>query len=172
MVSPKDPGLDGFISPSDENIAVSSPNAVVGSRLFCKEEGEYVPASFAIDSESLPRAGLQSSFTLHSFWLKPLDAPAPSTVLYVKGYRARSKQHLLWHVEFPSGYHAPLLVKVEEYSKEAWDNLVAVEIWADFGYDALDWEFAIDDLAVEYHPLRTAFPDMDANQAKLLEENQ
>ena len=56
-----------------------------------------------------------------------------------------------WDVDFITGYHLPLLVKVQQYTGEAWSQLHKVEIWADFGDDALDWEFCIDDLEVRFH---------------------
>lgn len=60
---------------------------------------------------------------------------------------------MTWHVEFPSGYHLPFLVQMEEYSGEKWDEITKVEIAADFGYDNLDWEFCIDDLQVQFFAL-------------------
>ena len=42
---------------------------------------------------------------------------------------------------------------MQENSREAWDGLNKVEFVADYGEDALDWEFCIDDLEVEYFEL-------------------
>ena len=53
-------------------------------------------------------------------------------------------------MDFDSGYHLPFSAKMQEHSREAWDRLSRVEFVADFGEDALDWEFCIDDLAVEF----------------------
>lgn len=98
-------------------------------------------------------AGLLPYFTLHSFYLKPLEAPEPGTTIRVKGLSEKSKEPLEWSVDFPSGYHLPLLVKIGEYSGEEWEKVYRIEIVADFGYDALDWEFCIDDIEVEFFAL-------------------
>ena len=97
--------------------------------------------------------GLHPYFTLHSFYIKPMDAPPPGTTIWVKGFTKKRGDPLVWHVDFPSGYHLPFQVKMEEYSGEAWDNIQKVEIAADFGYDSLDWEFCMDNLEVQYHRL-------------------
>ena len=82
-----------------------------------------------------------------------MDAPAPGTTIYVKGYREDEEDPLLWHVEFPSGYHLPFQVKIEEYSGKAWKEVYKIEITADFGYDSLDWEFCLDNLQVQFFAL-------------------
>lgn len=150
VLKPDDPDLDDIISEHDLNCAVSSLNALLGSRL--SENG--VGASFEIANETaMTEKRLQPYFTLHSFYIKPMDAPAPGTTVYVKGYSRVRKEPLLWHVFFPSGYHIPFLVKVKEYTGEAWSEINKIEITADFGYDALDWEFCIDDLEIQFFEL-------------------
>jgi hypothetical protein len=101
--------------------------------------------------------GLEPWFTLHSFWVKPLDAPEPGTMVRVKGYRegvGKQEETLEWEVDFPSGYHDIFEVKIEEFSKKKWDHIKKVEIVADFGYAALDWEFCVDDLVVQFFEVR------------------
>lgn len=136
-----------MISEHDLNCAVSSPNALVGSRLYENGHG----ASFEIaNATAMSKEGFHPYFTLHSFYVKPMDAPEPGTTVYVKGYSNDLEEPLLWHVEFPSGYHLPLLVNMEEYSGAEWQKIYKVEITADFGYDALDWEFCMDDLELQF----------------------
>jgi len=77
----------------------------------------------------------------------------PDTVIRVKGYSKYSEEPLEWSVDFPSGYHLPFLVKMEEFSGKTWKNIYKIEIVADFGYDALDWEFCVDDLEVQFFAL-------------------
>ncbi len=150
VFKPDDPALEGMISKHDLNCAVSSPNALVGSRLYENGHG----ASFDIaNATAMSLEGLQPYFTLRSFYVKPMDAPAPGTTVYVKGYSKAKKEPLVWHIDFPSGYHLPFLVKMEEYSGEEWNEVYKVEITADFGYDALDWEFCIDELEVQFFAL-------------------
>ena len=72
------------------------------------------------------------------------------TTVYVKGYPVSEGESLAWHVEFPVGYHLPFRVELERYSRDAWDRLERVEMWADYGEDALDWEFCVDDLEVQF----------------------
>ena len=94
---------------------------------------------------------LKPSFTLVSLQLKPMVAPEPrGTTVWIKGYRGGGDEPLFWDVYFPSGYHLPLLVDLEKFSKEKWEKLHKVEIAADFGYDALDWEFCVDDIRIQY----------------------
>ena len=97
--------------------------------------------------------GLQPYFTLKSFYIKPMDAPAPGTEISVKGYTKTRKEPYSWHVGFPSGFHLPFLVKMEEYSGKEWEEVYKVEIVADFGYDRLDWEFCLDDLELQFFAL-------------------
>lgn len=150
VFKPSDPALEGMISEHDLNCAVSSPNALVGSRLYENGHG----ASFGIaNAAAMAEEGLQPYFTLRSFYIKPMDAPAPGTTVYVKGYSKAQKEPLMWHVDFPNGYHLPFQVKLEEYSGEEWSEIYKVEITADFGYDALDWEFCMDELEIQFFAL-------------------
>lgn len=150
MFKPSDPALRNLISKYDLNCAISSPNALLGSRLSEDANGAY----FEIANETaMHDDGIQPYFKLHSFYIKPLDAPAPGTVIYVKGYSKKKKDPLVWHVDFPSGYHLPFLVNIQEYSGELWEEIHKVEIVANFGYDSLDWEFCIDDLELEFQSI-------------------
>lgn len=94
--------------------------------------------------------GLKPYFTLKSFYIKPMDAPAPGTKVFVKGYGNAPEQPYIWHVDFPSGFHLPFLVKMEEYSGKEWKEVFKVEIVVDFGYDDLDWEFCVDDIELQF----------------------
>ena len=150
VLKPRDPKLDGIISEHDLNCAVSPPNALLGSRPRENADGAY----FGIANATIMvEEGLQPYFTLKSFYVKPMDAPAPGTKVSVKGYTKDRKEPYFWHVDFPSGYHLPFLVMMEEYSSQEWKEVYKVEISADFGYDDLDWEFAIDDLEVQFFTL-------------------
>ena len=94
--------------------------------------------------------GLSPYFSLRSFYIKPMDAPAPGTTIYVKGHSRDEEDPLLWHVDFPSGYHLPFKVKMEDYSGKSWEKIHKIEITANFGYDSLDWEFCVDNLQVQF----------------------
>ena len=98
------------------------------------------------------QSGLQPYFTLLGFTFKPMDAPQPGTTLFVKGYsHARNESDpFAWQVYFPAGYHLPFQVRMPEFSGETWSALYGVEILADFGEQALDWEFCIDDLEIMF----------------------
>ena len=160
MLTPRDPNLKDRISSNDLNCAVSSPNALIGSRVSSDTRFEHDHESeiregayFSIANASeMVDAGLQPHFTLVSFNIKPMDAPPPGTSIIVKGYsHARNdSNHFQWHVDFPAGFHLPFLVKMQDYSGDDWDQLYGVEILADFGEQRLDWEFCIDDLEVHF----------------------
>ena len=94
--------------------------------------------------------GLYPYFSLLNFNIKPMDAPPPRTTITIKGYSSTDRDPLEWHVDFDSGYHLPLHVKMHEFSGVAWDQLYGVEILADFGEDALDWEFCVDDIELQF----------------------
>ena len=150
VLTPRDQALNGIISEHDLNCAVSSPNALIGSRPAEKADG----ACFAIANATwMAEEGLQPYFTLKSFYVKPMDAPAPGTKISVKGYTEAREEPYLWHVDFPSGFHQSFLVKIGEYSSEDWENVYSVEITADFGYDDLDWEFCVDDIELQFFAL-------------------
>ncbi|KAL9628234.1 MAG: hypothetical protein Q9164_007352 [Protoblastenia rupestris] len=147
VFDPHSPSLAHLISPYDLNCAVSAPNALLGSRT--SENG--TAASFEIASDTpVDKSGLWQSFTLHSLKVKPMAAPEPGTNLVIRGYRNGTEYDVAWNVWFPSGYHEPLEVRIQEFSEMKWETLRKVEIFADFGYDRLDWEFCIDDLVVEF----------------------
>ena len=67
----------------------------------------------------------------------------------VTGYSYAQDEPLQWHVDFPMGYHLPFLVKMREYSRDRWEYLYAVEVFAELSVDRLDWEFCMDDLEVQ-----------------------
>lgn len=160
VLAPHDANLKGKISPHDLNCAVSSPNALIGSRTSSSDTSSpnlsgHSPrgAYFSIaNSTSMLENDFQPYFTLLSFNIKPMDAPPPWTTITVNGYsHARNKSDsFTWHVDFPAGYHMPLLVKTQEYGGKDWDRLYGVEILADFGEQSLDWEFYLDNLEVQF----------------------
>ncbi|KAF6240451.1 hypothetical protein HO173_001119 [Letharia columbiana] len=150
VLTPRDPALDGLISEHDLNCAVSSPNALIGSRPMENADGAYFDIA---NATSMAEEGLQPYFTLKSFYIKPMDAPAPGTKVSVKGYTKVRDEPYVWQVDFPSGFHLPFLVKMEEYSGEEWKEIYKVEIVADFGYDDLDWEFCVDDIELRFFAL-------------------
>ena len=150
VLTPRDPKLEGMISENDLNCAVSTPNALIGSRPMENADGAYF---YIANATLMTEEGLQPYFTLKSFDIKPMDAPAPGTTVAVKGYTKALKKPYVWQVDFPSGYHLPFLVKFEEYSGEAWEEIYKVEIIADFGYDNLDWEFCIDNIELQFFTL-------------------
>ena len=139
--------MKDYVTPYDLNCAVSHPNALLGSR--ASEDGPG--ASFEIANASvMTEQGIEPYFSLLSLQLKPMVAPEPGTAIWIKGYRRGKKDPLFWEVDFPSGYHLPLLVDIAKFSKQIWDKLHKVEIGADFGYDALDWEFCSDDIKLQF----------------------
>lgn len=79
-----------------------------------------------------------------------MAAPPPGSTISLKGHSHNRKEPFTWHLDFDSEYHLPFPVKMQENSREAWDELSKVEFVADYGEDALDWEFCIDDLEVEF----------------------
>lgn len=95
-------------------------------------------------------SGLLPYFSLRSFSIKPMDAPDAATTIYLRGYSNATDSPVDWTVEFPTGYHRPFQADLRNHSRASWDELHRVEIWADFGEDALDWEFCIDDLEVQF----------------------
>ncbi|KAL9045825.1 MAG: hypothetical protein Q9214_001197 [Letrouitia sp. 1 TL-2023] len=153
VFTPRDPAFKDRITEHDFNCAVSSPNALIGSRDNPDPKHRSKGAYFGIENKTdMQQTGLLPYFTLLSFNIKPMDAPLPGTLVSVKGYRQEDEEqpHLEWRVDFPSGYHLPLAVKMQEYSREKWEKLHGVEIVADFGEDKLDWEFCLDDLEVQF----------------------
>ncbi|MCJ1230925.1 hypothetical protein MMC12_007599 [Toensbergia leucococca] len=151
VFNPRDPALEGWISENDLNCAVSPPNALIGSRYSSDLSPSSGPASFKIaNATSMIEEGLNPYFELLTFYLKPLDMPPPETTIYITGYTYARDEPLVWHVDFPAGYHLPLLVKMQEFSSDTWSFLYAVEIFADFGEDRLDWEFSIDNLELQF----------------------
>ena len=151
VISPRDPALSDLISDNDLNCAVSPPNALIGSRYDSDHPAKSSGAYFKIcNGTSMIEQGLYPYFSLLDLSIKPMDAPPPGTTITIKGYRFADKEPLVWHVDFVSGYHLPLFVKMHEFSRVPWDRLYSVEILADFGEDALDWEFCMDDLEVQF----------------------
>lgn len=153
VFEPRNPALRHIISPHDTNCAISHPNALVGSRFISPNSSEFAIPSINVDTKSAEEAKLQPHFGLLSLWIKPLDAPSPGTSVYIKGSTAEGKEDYGWHVDFPHGYYEPLHVKIKEFTGVVWKELEKVEIWADFGYDRLDWEFCIDDVEICFDKL-------------------
>ncbi|KAL8991942.1 MAG: hypothetical protein Q9169_007512 [Polycauliona sp. 2 TL-2023] len=145
IFNPLSPSLRYIITPNDHNCAVSAPNAIIGSRNVEGERG----MSFSVSNDDDGR-----KFALKQFWVKPMDFPEGGDVrVIVRGYRSgdtTSSKPLIWHIDFPAGYHLPFLVKMDEYSNDDWTGLGSVEIVADYGEQKLDWEVCLDDLVVEF----------------------
>ena len=94
-----------------------------------------------------------SSFTFHGMKVKPLDIPLGYTTLNLEGIRREpSLERLSWKVDFPQGFHVPLVVDIAEFTKGRWNELQALEIWADFHNEGvvMDWEFCLDDLELSF----------------------
>ena len=158
VFTPGDPVWNGTISKNDRNCAVSAPNALIGSRYDESDPDSTYGAHFKIaNATAMMEDSLSPYFTLTKFKIKPLDSPPePSTTLItVVGYKYNSNQTVKWEVNFDQGYHEPLSVNMKDFSRENWDYLSGVVIVADYGVDALDWEFCIDDLELQFshiHP--------------------
>ncbi|MCJ1402993.1 hypothetical protein MMC11_006215 [Xylographa trunciseda] len=145
VFAPDDPSLRHLISQHDHNCATSAPHALVGSR------SSFAPASIAIaNASSMAAAGLLPYFSLVAFEVKPMDAPDVGSTVFVKGHSVGGGDPLEWRAEFPAGYHLPFRVEMGKHSREAWERLGRVEMWAAYGEDALDWEFCVDDLEVQF----------------------
>ncbi|RVX70932.1 hypothetical protein B0A52_06089 [Exophiala mesophila] len=157
---PSHPTFEGLISVHDLNCAVSKPNALHGTRYNLQTR----PASTKQQPQTTRLPSLRPSnedavFTLESIKMKPLNFPINQVRMHLRGVRATSDSSapedgsaLEWSVDFPAGFHDVFHVKLEEFTHQTWDNLTRVEIWADFhnAGSSMDWEFCIDDLAVEF----------------------
>lgn len=153
VFAPSDPAWDGKISHNDHNCAVSAPNALIGSRYSGSDSDGTRGAYFEItNATAMVEDSLDPHFTLSKFKIKPLDSPPEptTTLITVIGYKYNSNQTVRWEVKFDQGYHNPLSVNLKEFSGENWEYLSGVEILADYGVDALDWEFCIDDLELQF----------------------
>ena len=169
VLKPRDPSLNGKITDRDLNCAVSPPNALIGSRYTSDLTKDTKGAYFEIaNASAMVEDGLYPYFTLMRFNIKPMDAPPAVITVDVKGYSGARDDAYNWRVRFPIGFHEPFLVKMQEYSDEEWSQIYRVEIVADYGEDALDWEFCIDDLEVQffgYQQQSSGYPHI--NQALL-----
>ena len=148
---------------------MSSPNAIIGSRSGEIGSKEQIGASISIANATLmANSRLAPYFSLRSFHVKPMDAPPPGTTISLKGYSHARAVPFTWHVDFISEYHLPFLVKLQEFSRQAWNELYKVEVFADFGEDKLDWEFCIDDLEVQFTRLPQKEAEAERDKQKLL----
>lgn len=160
VFAPGDPAWNGKISENDRNCAVSAPNALIGSRYNAYDPDSAHGAYFEIsNATAMMEDSLSPHFTLSKFKIKPLDGPPEptTTLITVIGYKYNSNQTVKWEVTFDQGYYSPLSVNMKDFSRENWENLSGVEILADYGVDALDWEFCIDDLELRFSH---TYPDL------------
>jgi hypothetical protein len=138
--------LEGLISEHDLNCAVSSPNAVYGTR--------YNHNPPTIPQILLVKGSRYSSFSLVSLKVKPLNMPPLGyATLKLRGLR-RNQQPLDWSVDFPHGFQDMFTVDIENYSGTKWKDLNSLQITADFVNDGhyMDWEFCMDDFEVILQP--------------------
>jgi hypothetical protein len=143
---PNASSLTDIISKHDLNCAVSSPNAVYGTRHNSK------PPS--IPDITLAEHSGFSSFTLLSVRIKALNMPPLGyTKVALRGVR-QTGLPLDWSVDFPHGFHDMLHVKIEEFSGTSWSGLQSLSITADFVNEGsyMDWEYCLDDLEVILEP--------------------
>lgn len=158
VFNPADAALDHLITPFDKNCASSPPNALLGSRQS-SEDQSLPPAIEFVNSTEVLDAGFEPYFHLLAFKIKPLASPVGEgeTRVRVRGYyhnncnaASLSKaEGLEWYADFPSGYYLPFAASMSE----DWRHLSKVEIWAEFGEQALDWEFCMDDVVVSFVPV-------------------
>lgn len=161
IFTPGDPAWNGKISRNDRNCAVSAPNALIGSRYDESDPDSTYGAYFQIaNATAMTEQSLNPHFALSKFKIKPLDSPPePSTTLItVIGHKYNSNQTVKWDVSFDQGYHDPLSVNLKDFSRENWEELSSVVIRADYGVDALDWEFCIDDLEIQFSHIKLELP--------------
>ncbi|RPA93779.1 hypothetical protein L873DRAFT_1846966 [Choiromyces venosus 120613-1] len=118
------PDAKGKLPLSNQNSAVSLPNALIGSRYNPDNKGGKSPASVGTD---------EGTFDLFGFYLHPIDSPPPGVNIYVIGYNSNGAE------EFSYGFLFLLTCP-------PWDGLKKVEIWGTYGEDGDDWEFFVDDL--------------------------
>lgn len=153
VFTPGDPAWDGKISRNDRNCAVSAPNALIGSRYDESNPDRTYGAYFQIaNTTAMAEQSLNPYFTLSKFKIKPLDSPPEptTTLITVIGHKYNTNETVKWDVSFDQGYHDPLHVSLEHFSGGNWEELSGVVILADYGVDALDWEFCIDDLELQF----------------------
>lgn len=141
-MKPDDPELEGLISEFDLNCAVSSPNAIYGTR--------YNHNPPTVPEIRLAKSSNFSSFALASLKIKPLDMPPFSHTKLTLRASGAEMPPLEWSVDFPNGFHDMFTVKIEEFSGEDWSGLQSLQITADFvnGGRYMDWEFCFDDLEI------------------------
>lgn len=149
VIAPRDPALNGKISHRDRNCASSPPNALIGSRGNTYDPNAVHGAYFEVaNATAMTEDSLEPYFALSKFKIKPLDRPPEptTTLITVIGYKHDSNQTVKFEVAFEQDFVDPLAVNLKYFSRENWENLSGVEILADYGVDALDWEFCVDDL--------------------------
>lgn len=139
---PDAPELEGLISGFDLNCAVSTPNALYGTRF-----NDNPPETPRIQ---LAESSVFSSFALVSVDIKPLNMPPLGHAKLTLRAGRFDQPPLEWSVDFPHGFHTMFKVKIEEFSGEQWTALRNLQITADFvnGGRCMDWEFCLDNLHI------------------------
>ncbi|KIX05438.1 uncharacterized protein Z518_06310 [Rhinocladiella mackenziei CBS 650.93] len=150
---PSHPRLDGIISANDLNCATSKPNALYGTRDNFGSEIRHMAASGLEKRPSIQSRSPTETFTVHRLKMKPLDMPLGFVTIHLQGSRSsKTGSSLHWSVDFPAGFHLVLDVRLEEFSKQMWNGLERLVMWADFHYNdvKMDWEFCVDDIGVDF----------------------
>ncbi|KAI9675894.1 MAG: hypothetical protein M1829_003132 [Trizodia sp. TS-e1964] len=156
IIAPNDHYFDEKIPVEDKVLAVSAPNAIIGSKdgpLFPHTKG--APPAITLNSSVAKIDGIQPWFALKSLKIKSLGAPPPGVSLFARGYKHGSSTNTtFWTQSYPEAFNAPTLLDSQVLTLD-WAKLYKVEFWAEFGIDFSDWEFTIDDLEVQFFPIKS-----------------
>lgn len=153
-MAPHDPDLP-YIQPSDQNCAVSLPNALLGSRYGPQERRPTI----MVNATATRLKDVHPFFDLDSISIKPLAMPVDAVPVIanvtIRGWTADAEgpgSPLVFRVEWTSGYSKPLFVEFgsKQFSVEKWERIRLLDLLVDFGPDRLDWEFCLDDLSVSF----------------------
>ncbi|KAI9657289.1 MAG: hypothetical protein M1829_006934 [Trizodia sp. TS-e1964] len=157
VIAPKDPYWDGKIADADKDLAVSDPNAIIGSKfgLSATLDGANDAPAIYLNSSVAKKDGIEPWFSLTYLKIKALGAPPPGTSIYILGFEYGSNDYTtFWAASYREMFNPPTLLDSKILGSD-WAKLHRVEIWAEYGEEGNDHDFAIDDLGVKFFPTKT-----------------
>ena len=148
-----------IVPPKNLAVAVSPPNALIGSRFKPSKANSAAPVGVgpaSVPSIRLPDSSPTKTFDLFGFYIQPMETPPGirGVDVYIEATAIDGAEYSFGITFLPAAKAEPWYFEPYTVANEKWDRLTEVRVWAQLsGAASIDWEFFVDNVWV-----RCGFP--------------